>query len=331
MLATVDQCTNGTVAITYWVAILESEITLVRKTNEAPSNPREINMTHIQVGGLLAAQGVQDLLDQRALVGEGVYETLPGSSSIRVGCTKVRCYSVYGKPGYNARTCQEAAESSNPAISDGHIRLCLRRQLHRDSGVEPLRDKTAPPFPLRHILGVLPRHDEQQKRPLLTARRHKTNKIPRLEPRRLIPPPPFLRLRRVTQLGRVCKRQERLQPALADEHMLDPRAGVGMGADVAADELLGQRPSGKGWLCQERADDFLQGPKDVVPQEAEGCVEVPLDRVGEEVRAGEVRGGEVLGVVAGDLVEDWEDLDLGRVGEVVFVLAAGDGDFDGEG
>jgi len=34
------------------------------------------------------------------------------------GRTKVRCYGMYGKPGYNARTCQEVVEASDLAVSD---------------------------------------------------------------------------------------------------------------------------------------------------------------------------------------------------------------------
>ncbi len=34
------------------------------------------------------------------------------------GRTKVRCCGVCGKPGYNARTCQEAVEASDLAASD---------------------------------------------------------------------------------------------------------------------------------------------------------------------------------------------------------------------
>ena len=33
------------------------------------------------------------------------------------GRTKVQCCSVCGKPGHNARTCKEAAESSDSSIS----------------------------------------------------------------------------------------------------------------------------------------------------------------------------------------------------------------------
>ena len=34
------------------------------------------------------------------------------------GCTRVRCCGVCGKPGYNARTCQEVVEGSDSAVSD---------------------------------------------------------------------------------------------------------------------------------------------------------------------------------------------------------------------
>jgi len=39
-------------------------------------------------------------------------------SSAGGGCTKVRCCGVCGKPGHNARTCQEAVEASDLAASD---------------------------------------------------------------------------------------------------------------------------------------------------------------------------------------------------------------------
>ncbi len=40
------------------------------------------------------------------------------SSSARGVYIKVRCYSVCGKPGYNACTCQKAVEASDSAISN---------------------------------------------------------------------------------------------------------------------------------------------------------------------------------------------------------------------
>ena len=42
----------------------------------------------------------------------------PEDSGARGGRTRVRWYGVCGKPGHNARTCQEAAEASDSAASD---------------------------------------------------------------------------------------------------------------------------------------------------------------------------------------------------------------------
>ena len=50
--------------------------------------------------------------------GEGVQEMQVEGSGAGGGRTKVRCCGVCGKPGYNARTCREAAEASDSAASD---------------------------------------------------------------------------------------------------------------------------------------------------------------------------------------------------------------------
>ena len=63
-------------------------------------------------------QDAKDLLDQKAVVGEVVQETQPdggGAGGVRA---KVRSCGVCGKPGHNARTCQEVAEGSDSAVSD---------------------------------------------------------------------------------------------------------------------------------------------------------------------------------------------------------------------
>ena len=49
---------------------------------------------------------------------EAVQETQAGGSGTGGGRTRVRCCGVCGKPGHNARTCQEAAEASDLAVSD---------------------------------------------------------------------------------------------------------------------------------------------------------------------------------------------------------------------
>jgi hypothetical protein len=72
----------------------------------------------VRLGGSLTVQDAQDLLDQKAVGGEVVQEMQPGGSGAGVARTKIRCCGVCGKPGHNARTCPEAAESSDSTVSD---------------------------------------------------------------------------------------------------------------------------------------------------------------------------------------------------------------------
>ena len=118
MLAAVDQLTKGTMAVMHQVALLRSENATLRKANEALSKRRRAKRTRVQLGGSLAVQDAQDVVGQRVVGREGAQETQPdggGAGGVR---TKVRCCSVCGKPGHNARTCQEAGEASDSAASD---------------------------------------------------------------------------------------------------------------------------------------------------------------------------------------------------------------------
>ena len=118
MLAAVDQLAKGTMAVMHQVALLQSEVSSLRKANEALSKRRRAKKTRVRLGGSLAVQDAHDLLDQKAVGGEAVQETQPDSGGIGGVRTKVRCCGVCGKPGHNARTCQEVAESSDSAASD---------------------------------------------------------------------------------------------------------------------------------------------------------------------------------------------------------------------
>ena len=118
MLTAVDQLAKGTTAVMHQVALLQSEVSSLRKANEALSKRRRAKRTRVQLGGSLTVQDAQDLLDQKAIGGGGVQETQLDSSGAGGGRTKVRRCSKCGKPGHNARTCQEAAELSDAAVSD---------------------------------------------------------------------------------------------------------------------------------------------------------------------------------------------------------------------
>jgi hypothetical protein len=118
MLAAVDQLTKGTMAVMHEVALLRSEVSSLRKANEALSKRRRAKRTRVQLGGSLTIQDAKDLLDQKAVGGEVVQETQQDGGGTGGARTKVRCCGVCGKPGHNARTCQEAAEPSDSAVSD---------------------------------------------------------------------------------------------------------------------------------------------------------------------------------------------------------------------
>jgi hypothetical protein len=118
MLAAVDQLTKGTMAVMHQVALLRAENASLRKANEALSKRRRAKRTRVQLGGSLVVQDAQGILGQGVVGREGVQETQPdggGSGGVR---TRVRCCGVCGKPGHNARTCQEDVEASDSAASD---------------------------------------------------------------------------------------------------------------------------------------------------------------------------------------------------------------------
>ena len=118
MLAAVDQLTKGTMAVMHQVALLRSENAALYKANEALSKRRRAKRTRVQLRGSLAIQDAQEVLGQGAVGGEGVQEMQQeggGAGGVR---TRVRCCGVCGKPGHNARTCQEVAEASDSAVSD---------------------------------------------------------------------------------------------------------------------------------------------------------------------------------------------------------------------
>jgi hypothetical protein len=90
----------------------------IYKANEALSKRRIAKKTRVQLGGSLAVQDAKDQLDQKAVDGEAAQEKEQNGSAARGGRTRVRCCGVCGKPGHNARTCQEAAEGSDSAVSN---------------------------------------------------------------------------------------------------------------------------------------------------------------------------------------------------------------------
>ena len=121
MLTAVDQLAKGTMAVMQEVALLRTEVSALRKANEGLSKRRRAKKTHIRLGGSFTVQEAQDLLDQKAVGEQLAQETRQNGSGAGGARTKIQCCGVCGKPGHNARTCQEAAESSDSSISSSVI------------------------------------------------------------------------------------------------------------------------------------------------------------------------------------------------------------------
>jgi hypothetical protein len=100
------------------LALLEAETSKLRKANEALSKRRRAKKTRVRLGGSLTVQDAEDLLDQKAVDEQVMQENRQGGSRGGGARTKVRCCGVCGKPGHNARTCQEVVESSDSSTSD---------------------------------------------------------------------------------------------------------------------------------------------------------------------------------------------------------------------
>ena len=103
------------------VVLLRTEVLVLRKANEELNKRRKAKKTRMRLGGLLIVQEVQDLLDQKAVGKQLVQETRQNSGGAGGSRTKIRYCGVCGKPGHNARTCKEAAESSDSSVSNSVI------------------------------------------------------------------------------------------------------------------------------------------------------------------------------------------------------------------
>jgi len=121
MLTAVDRLAKGTMAVMHEVALLRTEVSVLRKANEGLSKRRRAKKTRVRLGGSLTVQDAQDLLDQKAVGEQLAQETRQSGGGVRGSRAKIQCCGVCGKPGHNARTCKEAAESSDSSVSDSVI------------------------------------------------------------------------------------------------------------------------------------------------------------------------------------------------------------------
>ena len=108
-------------AVMHEVALFRTKVSALRKANKGLSKQRKAKKTRIRLRGSFTIQEAQDLLDQKIISKQLAQEGRQNGSSVGESRTKIQYYSVCGKPGHNARTCKEAAESSDSSVSNSVI------------------------------------------------------------------------------------------------------------------------------------------------------------------------------------------------------------------
>lgn len=94
------------------VVLLRSRVASLEEANQTLSKRRQIKKVHLQEGGSLTKQDAQDLLDQKEAEQQLQQETCQNRSRQRRAAGGKRRCSKCGKPGHNARTCQQASEEA---------------------------------------------------------------------------------------------------------------------------------------------------------------------------------------------------------------------------
>ena len=107
MLSAIDQFAKGAKAMMHEVALLRTEVSALRKANEALSKRRRAKRTRIQRGGILTVQYVEELQVRQDVGRQEAQETQQISGQVGEHQRKPRYCSICGQPGHTARTCQE--------------------------------------------------------------------------------------------------------------------------------------------------------------------------------------------------------------------------------
>ncbi|KAL0941325.1 transposase [Colletotrichum truncatum] len=114
----VSKLARGTEGLGHRVALLESEVQILREENAILSRRRRAKKTRLQKGGSLTISTGEDIQSQREADTQLQEETRRSSGrKVRSETTHRRC-GVCGNTGHNARTCQFIKETSEEQESE---------------------------------------------------------------------------------------------------------------------------------------------------------------------------------------------------------------------
>jgi hypothetical protein len=118
ILDAIDQFAKGAKAMMHEVALLRSEVRILRDANEALSKRRRAKKTRVRNGGTLTIGDAQDLLAQKDADEQLEQETRRKSGrKKRVESGARRC-GTCGMTGHNARTCENDMEMSGESSDE---------------------------------------------------------------------------------------------------------------------------------------------------------------------------------------------------------------------
>ena len=115
---TVASLAKGTERLAHEVTLLSAEVRTLRAANEALSKRRRAKKTRVRQGGALTVEDAQDVLAQKDAEEQIRRDKHSREGRENEGQSSRRCCGTCGKTGHNARTCQEAVDTSSSLDSN---------------------------------------------------------------------------------------------------------------------------------------------------------------------------------------------------------------------
>jgi len=115
---TVAALAKGTELLAHEMTLLSAEVRTLRKANEALSKRRRAKKTRVRQGGALTVEDAQDVLAQKEAEEQARRDKRSEGGRQKEGQPSGRRCGTCGKSGHNARTCQEAVDTSSSSDSD---------------------------------------------------------------------------------------------------------------------------------------------------------------------------------------------------------------------
>jgi len=102
------------------MTLLSAEVRTLRKANEALNKRRRAKKTRVRQGGALTVEDAQDVLAQKEAEKQAQRDKRSEGGRQKEGQPSGRQCGTCRKSGHNARTCQEAIDTSSSLDSDSN-------------------------------------------------------------------------------------------------------------------------------------------------------------------------------------------------------------------